>query len=569
MNTKRIDGTLFQQMMEGALRRMLAAERELNALNVFPVADGDTGTNMRLTLQNAMRMSPANIKLCKYLKDLSNGMLLSARGNSGVILSQFFKGIYLELARCSAATTEDLRNALVRAYKVAYHAVINPVEGTMLTVARDGIEGVKGYITRNMPPDRLLIMYIAEMRQVLERTPDMLPVLKESGVIDSGGLGWITLTRGMLEVLTGEKLPEIPIQHHEEISAPDFSLFTESSHFIDGYCTEFILQRLHDSAYLQDFNLESFIQMMNTLGTSLVVVEQESRVKVHIHTLNPSPVIDLARKYGEFWTFKLENMQVQHNQKDHDTTDTASPLNAAYKNIIRPNQASHDTGERCPLATIAVSAGNGLGDIYLEQGCSLTLDGGPTMSVSAREFLEAIERTNADHIVLLPNSSNVILAAEQARGLCKQDGKSVHVIPTRSSVEGYFALSMDDQNDPDPIHRLERIKNGAKGVTTLTIARAARDFSHDGRRWLKGERVAFINENPVAAGKELKDLLNDTLHAVQDLSEKEICIVFQGLPADEQESTVIEEVIAKELPMADFAIMNGGMAAIEWMIGLL
>ena len=316
MNAKRIDGTLFAQMLQSGLNSLLNAERELNALNVFPVADGDTGTNMRLTLQNGMRMAGANAKLCNYLRELSGGMLLSARGNSGVILSQLFKGLYLELARCSAATTEDMRNALIRAYQVAYAAVINPVEGTMLTVAREGIENIKSFITRSLPLDRLFIMYLAEMSRVLERTPEMLPVLKESGVVDSGGKGWITLIGGMLQALTGEKLPAFLAPAPEASPAPDFSRFTENSRFEDGYCTEFILQTLKDPAYRQDFDLKAFTEALGALGTSLVVVQQDSRVKVHIHAKDPAPIIGLARRYGEFLTFKLENMQVQHNQRD-------------------------------------------------------------------------------------------------------------------------------------------------------------------------------------------------------------------------------------------------------------
>ena len=566
MNAKRIDGTLFAQMLQSGLNSLVNAERELNALNVFPVADGDTGTNMRLTLQNGMRMAGANAKLCLYLRELSGGMLLSARGNSGVILSQLFKGLYLELARCSAATTEDMRNALIRAYQVAYAAVINPVEGTMLTVAREGIENIKSFITRSLPLDRLFIMYLAEMSRVLERTPEMLPVLKESGVVDSGGKGWITLIGGMLQALTGEKLPSFLAPAPEAAPAPDFSRFTEDSRFEDGYCTEFILQMLKDPAYRQDFDLKAFTEALGALGTSLAVVRQDSRVKVHIHAKDPAPIIGLARRYGEFLTFKLENMQVQHNQRDAETAPQPAPS--------EPEPLAWGRGEaQAPkpsaLALVAVACGEGLRETFLGQGCADVLDGGPTMSVSASEFLEAAERIPADHIVFLPDSANVILAAEQAAGLWKRKDREIHVIPTRSVAEGYFALAMDDPEDPDPMHRIARIAEGARGVVTVTVARAARTFTHAGKEWAQGERVAFVNGEPAAAGEDLTALLAEALRSVPGLEDRETCVAFRGKTAPESDGDAVAEAVAETLPMADFAPMDGGQAAVEWILGLV
>lgn len=310
--TRRIDGNAFEKMIRGAAAHLKNAEKELNSLNVFPVADGDTGTNMRLTLENGMKSAGSSERLSQYLKNLSTGLLLSARGNSGVILSQLFKGIYLELSRCSAAGTEELRNAFIRAHIQAYSTVIHPVEGTILTVAREGIENIKQYITRELTIEDMLRMYIAEMEKVLRRTPDLLPILKESGVIDSGGKGYITLIRGMLAALTGEAMPEggSAPETTENKAHPDLDLFNENSVFEKGYCMEFILQGLNDRQYVQKLDIPDFIRRLGRLGDSLVVVPDERRVKVHIHTKKPADIIMLAQIYGEFLAFKLENMQV-------------------------------------------------------------------------------------------------------------------------------------------------------------------------------------------------------------------------------------------------------------------
>ena len=556
MNAKRIDGELFERMMQGALNRLLASERELNALNVFPVADGDTGANMRMTLQNAMATAGHNPKLCLYLRDLSGGMLLSARGNSGVILSQLFKGMYLELARCAAATTEDMRNAFIRAYQVAYEAVVNPVEGTILTVARVGIDNIKGFITRNMPLDRLFFMYLEEMTRALEQTPEQLPVLKESGVVDSGGKGWITIVGGMLEALTGKALPTVAAPEPEKAPAVDFSRFTEDSRFEDGYCTEFILQRLRDPAYGQDFNLNAFTDALRGLGSSLAVVEQGSRVKVHIHAKDPTPIIGLARRYGEFLTFKLENMQVQHNQRDAEL-------------VPAPGAGPEPAREPVPLALVAVAGGPGMAEIFREQGCARVLDGGPTMSVSAREFIDVISGLNARHVALLPNSGNVILAADQAQRLWTDPARAVHVIPTRSAAEGYFALAMDNPEEPDPLRRIRQIGEGSAGVATLTIARAARAFTHGGREWTEGQRIAFTDGEPVASGEDLETLLAEALAHVPELEDRETCVAFRGAGADPSDGAFLEETVTAALPMADFVPMDGGQAAVEWILGLV
>lgn len=552
--TRRIDGNAFEKMIKGAAAHLKNAEKELNSLNVFPVADGDTGTNMRLTLENGMKSAGSSERLSQYLKNLSTGLLLSARGNSGVILSQLFKGIYLELSRCSAAGTEELRNAFIRAHIQAYSTVIHPVEGTILTVAREGIENIKQYITRELTIEDMLRMYIAEMEKVLQRTPDLLPILKESGVIDSGGKGYITLIRGMLAALTGEAMPEGGAPETTENKAhPDLDLFNENSVFEKGYCMEFILQGLNDRKYVQKLDIPDFIRRLGRLGDSLVVVPDERRVKVHIHTKKPADIIMLAQIYGEFLTFKLENMQVQHNEYE------------ASKAAAAPEKKR----EHRPVSFISVANGEGFKQIFTDQGCDFIVDGGSTMSVSAKEFLDVFEQANCDLLCVLPNSGNVLFAAEQARELYDGDKEKICVIPTRSIAEGYFAMAMDMPDEPDKDRRLQGIRSGAEGADTLSIARTVKDFTHNGREFHAGMQTAFLNGEPVADAENFADCVAEVLSLHPELTEKETFIAFRGKNATDEEAEILENLCAEQLPFAGFEMLDGGQETYHWVIGLL
>ena len=422
MITRRINGLQFENMVRNGLANLRSMEATVNNLNVFPVADGDTGTNLCLTLENGIQHAGSQGELGSYLRNLSHGMLLGARGNSGVILSQFFRGLYQELARCSTAGPGELRNGLIRGYRTAYAAMVKPVEGTILTVAREGIDRIRSRIDRNTTIESLLAMYIGEMKQSLARTPQLLPVLKEAGVVDSGAMGFIILAEGMLKCLEGEIIrvdaPAVEKPAYE-MANPEF--FHENSVFEKGYCMEFILQLLRNSDYAQNFRVSRFVEELQGLGDSLAVVQEKRRVKVHIHTKKPANVMRIAQEYGEFVSFKLENMQLQHNEH-------MSRLTAADK-------------ERKPLAVVCVVNGEGMAQLFRDLGCDCVLDGGSTMNTSAQEFMDAFSQVSAETIVVLPNHKNNILAAEQAVRLCGRD--QVHILPSKSFAEGYFAMAMD------------------------------------------------------------------------------------------------------------------------------
>ena len=548
MAIRRINGIETEQMLRSGLANLQRRETEINRLNVFPVPDGDTGTNMCMTLAHGLRNATSHTDVNVFLKTLSAGMLLGARGNSGVILSQFFYGFSQELSRAALIGPGELRSALIRGYRAAYQAVLQPVEGTMLSVAREGIEHIRGQITRSTGIDVILSMYIAEMRKTLSQTPEMLAVLKEAGVVDSGAAGFILIFEGMLSYLRGE-----PVESDQPLTAeaptapagPDLSLFDEDSAFIDGYCMEFLLQLMNDRAYDQSFRLQTYLAALKELGSSIVCVQNDRRVKVHIHTKKPSPVILLSQRYGEFLTFKLENMQVQHNEYDRQT---AQP-------------------EHKPLAIIAVANGEGMCQLFRSLGADCVIDGGATMNTSAQEFVSAFEELNADRIVILPDNKNVIPAAEQAAAL--SGSRQVTVLPTASFAEGYFALAMDIPDSPDTDERIRQMRRGAEGVATIGEATASRDYSYHEIRCRKGEEIAFLNGELISVSRDWRTAVTEALMMLEDIEDKETCIVFRGkdIPAEREEE--LAEAVAQRLPMLELEFVDAGQEIYHWVLGVM
>ncbi len=551
MNTRRINGLLFERLLYNGLANLKNAEQKLNSLNVFPVADGDTGTNMHLTLENGLRYARKNETLCTYLSTLNDGMLLGARGNSGVILSQIFKGIYQYLARCSAANCGDMRNAFIQGYKTAYQAVVQPVEGTILTVAREGIENIRTKIDRSTTMEELFSMYVDEMKKSLAHTPELLPVLRSSGVVDSGALGYITIIEGMSKYLNGEILNTdeitMPTQKVDNRLDLSYEAFNENSTFEDGYCMEFILQLMSSPDYLQNFKLEDFIKQMKTFGNSIAVTQEKTRVKVHIHTKKPAYLVTLAQRYGEFLTFKLENMQLQHNEQ-----------------IKKPRIKR--TSYSKPLGFVAVANGEGLCEEFKALGCDIVIDGGATMNTSSSEFVAAYEDIDAEHIVVLPNSKNVIGAAEQAVKLCERE--NVHVLPTRSIAEGYFAVAMDVKNENNIEKRIANIKVGAEDVATLSVAVAEKPFEDETVSCKPGDHIAVLNDKIVFAADTPEDAFIGGLGAVDNIDRYESCTVFSGQRSNAELEGSLEDRMGDEYPDIELGFVNGGQPTYIWICAL-
>lgn len=547
MGTRKINGFHLKKMLENGLNLLRSQEDELNKLNVFPVPDGDTGTNMRLTLENGMRRSNDRSESGAFLKSLSAGMLLGARGNSGVILSQFFTGFYQELSHCNFIGPGELRNGLIRGYRIAYQSVINPVEGTILSVSREGIENIRTQIGRNTSIDTVLSMYVAEMKKTLAYTPEMLSVLKEAGVVDSGAKGFIVIFEGMLKYLYGEIIqPDFTASAQPETTGePNFNLFNEFSDFDDGYCMEFILQLMKNPRYNQNFDIDRYIKALQNHGDSLVVVRDEMRVKVHIHTKKPSKVIEHTQRYGEFLTFKLENMQLQHNEHD-----------------IKSKPKEHKE-----LSIVSVVNGKGLKTLFKELGSDCVIDGGSTMNTSSEEFVEAFKELDADSIVVLPNNSNVILAAEQAAEISGMN--NITVLPTKSFAEGYYALAMDDAFNNSADERIEQMKSGMEDVITLSQTVASRDYSYHEISCKKGEDIALINNEIVCVSSNWLKAIIDGLKHVPDIEMMETLTVIRGENIGEDKSARLEEAISQEFPHLEVETIDGGQQIYHFIIGII
>ena len=548
MAVKRINGITLEQMLRSGLANLQLQEKEINRLNVFPVPDGDTGTNMCMTLAHGIENAESTTDANAYLKSLSVGMLLGARGNSGVILSQFFYGFSQELARCPVIGPGELRKGLIRGYRVAYEAVLKPVEGTILSVAREGIEHIRAQITHNSGIDVILSMYIAEMHKTLSQTPEMLPVLKEAGVIDSGAAGFILIFEGMLKCLRGEtvELTE-PLQTAaaSASSGPDLSLFDENSEFIDGYCMDYLLQLMNGKDYLQDFKLSGYLSSLQKLGNSIVCVQNGRRVKVHIHTKKPAVIIHLSQKYGEFLTFKLENMQIQHNEHDLEA------VSAPHK----------------PLGIVAVVNGGGMRELFSSLGADRVLDGGATMNTSAQEFVSAFEQLDADEIVVLPNNKNVIPAAEQAAALLQN--RHVTVLPSTSFAEGYFALAMDMPDSTDIPERIRQMRRGIEGVATLGETTASRDYTYHEIRCRKGEEIAFLDGELVCVSDDWKQAVVNALLMIEGVDDMETCIVFRGSGIPQDLEDELTEAVSERLPMLELTFVDAGQEIYHWVLGVM
>ncbi len=544
MSIKKINGFQLEQMMKNGLAALQAQEDEINRLNVFPVSDGDTGTNMRLTLENGIRYAKTAMNAGEYLKKLSEGMLLGARGNSGVILSQFYKGFYVELARCAQIGVGELRNGLIKGYRTAYSAVVKPAEGTILTVTREGIEHIRGQITRSTSVEQLMSMYIAEMKKTLAMTPEMLPVLKEAGVVDSGALGYIAITEGMLKYLYGDVMLPADTAGAKPPKQINFDLFNETSLFEDGYCMEFILQLMNAPKYNHHFRISSFIEDLKLYGNSIVAVQDGKRVKVHIHTMHPAKIIMLSQEFGEFLTFKLENMQVQHNEHDKELK----------------------TKKHKALAIVAVVNGEGMKSIFSELGCDIVIDGGSTMNTSSQEFIDAFAQLDADAVVVLPNNPNIILAAEQAVELYGAD--NITVLPSRSVAEGYFAIAMDLSISEDLDFRIREMRNGLKNTVTLCETTASRDYTYHEISCKKGEEILLINNKIVCVNNDPKQAIIDGLANVEDIDDRETCIVFRGEGVPQEAEDELCEAIEERWPMLEIEFVDGGQSVYHWIIGL-
>ena len=474
-----ISGNLFERMVYGGIINLQEHMQVVNDLNVFPIPDGDTGTNMFLTLKGGVDRlkQTAEEGIDKKSDALAKGMLLGARGNSGVILSQLFFGIAEGLKDKSSVSVTEFGVALENGVKCAYGAVASPVEGTVLTVAREAAEHSVKTATQSTNVISFFEGYLSEMRRSLEKTPDLLSVLKEAGVIDSGGAGLVYIAEGFVKALGGAISPA---EYQEEIttqSTVDLSRFNEDSEMIYGYCTELLLQLQRVKTDVDAFSVSDLIAFLETVGDSIVAFKTDSVVKIHVHTMTPYVVLAHCHQYGEFLTVKIENMTLQHNEVIGNTTTER----------IKPAKQSHKE-----YALVTVASGSGLIRVFEESGADYVINGGQTNNPSAEDFIEAFDTVNADHIFVLPNNGNIILAANQAAEIYKN--AKIYVIPSKSIGQGYSALSMLDYSSQDPEKIVESLCEQIIGVTTGMITRAVRTTTVNGVEINEGDYIGFTDK---------------------------------------------------------------------------
>ena len=545
MRTMKLDGILFRNMCKGGLDAILAVEKKVNSLNVFPVPDGDTGTNMKLTLEHGVNDSFEEENIGAFSKTLARGMLLGARGNSGVILSQLFKGISKHLKNFDTIRAIDYKDALIEAYTTAYNAVVNPTEGTILTVSRLGIENIKDKITNSTSFEELFELYIASMKDVLEETPEMLPVLKEAGVLDSGGAGLIAIYEGMNAILLGKEVPHVlSVSDKKKENRP---LFDENSILEYGYSLEFILQLQKTKCDIDSFDLDSFISFLKEHGESIVALKDESIVKVHVHTMKPGDILNYAQNYGEFVSLKMENMSIEHNEVIKEAKEKLPHKHIAY---------------------VIVAQGAGFKELYKDFGCDVILDGGKTMNTSIEEFLNAFDIIDADEIIVLPNNKNIHLAAEQAKNI--KDKDHIHILHTNSLVEGYFALSLMDTVDEniDINQQLENMISGINSVHTFGVTMAVKDSSYNGIKIQRGEFISVLDGNIIYTSKEKKLAVEEGLKLISDIQDKEIIILFKGKNLDDDEADDIVRVLEENYPNAQVGRIDGDQDTYGVLIGI-
>ncbi len=560
---KTIDGQLFKTMVISGSNNLYNHYPEVDALNVFPVPDGDTGMNMNLTMTSGAKevQNRTENDIYSIAKTFSKGLLMGARGNSGVITSQIFRGFAQALEGKKEIDVIGLSEAFVSGSAVAYKAVIKPVEGTILTVIRETSENLSKKVKPSMSIEEAFKIILKEAKDSLKRTPNLLPVLKEVGVVDSGGAGLVKILEGMNAALNDEFIERneataVEIKGSAQVAADD-----ENSEF--GYCTEFIL-RLGPSDTKKTFNKNRFTSVLGAHGNSLVVVQDDDLVKVHVHTLTPGNIFNYAQQFGEFVKLKCENMTEQHNEilfSEQGKEMAAAKLKEAPLAAPRVEKA-----EKKDFALIATSSGKGIDELFGEVGVEYIVSGGQTMNPSTNDFVDVIKKANAKVTYIFPNNGNIILAANQAKDILEGE-YNVIVIPTKTIMQGVVSamnfnpdLSVED-NEKGMIEAIKTVKSGA---VTFSI----KDTEINGVNVKKDEYMAI---------KESKDIISsfkDKFDALKDLVKNEvdensaILTILCGEDITESEKESVSEYFTTNYPDIDIDVRDGNQPVYSFIIGV-
>lgn len=561
MSTRTLDGQTFTRLIKSGAANLKANAGIVNELNVFPIPDGDTGENMSLTIGGGLRYleddSENSIEKTSGL--LADGMLLSARGNSGVILSQLFAGIAKGLHGKDTATVSEIAEALKEGVKNAYSAVINPTEGTILTVAREAAEYAAARITPESTLESFGEDYLSELNASLERTPELLSVLKEAGVVDSGGAGLYYIVEGIMRAFNGEKMPELQIEAaiaDSRSHSLDLSGFDENSVMTYGYCTEFLLQLQNVKTDPAAFSVDELTAYLESVGgDSIVAFKNGTVVKVHVHTMNPGRILEYCQKYGEFLTVKIENMTLQH----HETV----VRNRFSVSNDKKSDTDINKDTKKDFALVTVASGDGIKKAFEELGADYVINGGQCKNPAAEDFIKAFESVNAGTIFVLPNNGNIILAAQQAAQLYKES--DVRVIESKNVGDGYAALTMlsYDSGNADTI--AEELTDAMKGVITGTVTQAVRDANLNGVDIHENDYIGFTGKNMLAAAKSKNDAALALLEKLE-AGKHEFMIVLYGADMKASEKEDFRTRVREQYPRTELYETDGGQDVYDYIL---
>ena len=560
MNIRQIDASMVRRAFLAAANELEAQKEWINELNVFPVPDGDTGTNMTLTIMTAAREvadleDPDMHALCKAI---SSGSLRGARGNSGVILSQLLRGLTKELDSAGEIGVKRIASAMERATETAYKAVMKPKEGTILTVARAMSE--KASELAETETD-ILVFAEAVIRagdEMLQKTPDLLPVLKQAGVVDSGGQGLMVVIKGALKGITGEsgdvtlKESSSSAQGESRVTVDTSALDTSDIKF--GYCTEFIVLLESPLPEEEETKFKAFLE---SIGDSIVCVASDEFVKVHVHTNDPGLAIQKGLTYGQLSRMKIDNMREEHNER---LIKDASRIAAEEKKKKEAAQAV--PSERKEYGFISVSAGSGLSTIFSEIGVDMVIEGGQTMNPSTEDILNAIGKVNADTVYVLPNNSNIILAASQAAELT--EGKKVVVVPTKNIPQGITAM-VSFMPESSPEENLEAMTDACHALKTAEITYAVRDTHIDGFEIHEGDIMAIGDYGMLTIGKTVAQTVLDAIGEISS-DDTELITLYYGENISAEEAEEVQAAVREKFPDTEVELNYGGQPVYYYFI---
>ena len=569
MALQQIDAKMLSKMFLAGAKNLENKKEWINELNVFPVPDGDTGTNMTMTIMSAAREVSAlgeDADMAALCKAISSGSLRGARGNSGVILSQLFRGFTKSIKEEQVLDIPVLTRAFDKAVETAYKAVMKPKEGTILTVAKGMAEKAVDLATQTDDVIEFLTQVIEEGDYVLSQTPEMLPVLKQAGVVDSGGQGLMQVMKGGLDGLLGRGIPfdtAAPAAGNTESTKPKVAAGSDELSTSDikyGYCTEFIVNV--EKTYDMDEE-QKFKGYLESIGDCVVVVSDDDIIKVHVHTNHPGLAFEKGLTYGSLSRMKIDNMREEHHERliQNASNVAQTPETPAE---AKKEEAPASNEPRKPYGFIAVSIGKGLGEIFKGIGADYLIEGGQTMNPSTEDMLNAIEKVNADVIYILPNNKNIILAAEQAKSLVED--KKIFVVPSKTVPQGIAAL-INFLPDLSPEENLENMTSEMGRIHTGQITYAVRNTNIDGMEIHEGDIMGIGDSGMLAVGQNVNETVLETLKRMVE-DESELISVYFGEDVTEEDAEALVEKVQTAFPNCEVELNDGGQPIYYYLLSV-